>query len=307
MYQRVLIFLFCFVPLHATESEVSLFDEYHGNLCQVLLDTSNEIDNYFFEGNKTNSSKTYAEVISSVAYETKKLGFESDFRVRLRLDLPKIKQNVRLVFEDESSDNLLYDGTSLENQQLKEKEYYLRLEYFNYIQEQFKLRFGAGVKIRERNFVPYLNSRLQYHVLNQQTKKMEFFNRFRYYSDGEVENNFEFNTLLMLKNNFYLINRNNYYYTNRNDFQILANDVTLLHHLNTKQQLSYGLGLSTHLEGFQSPLVEYYHLHSTWHHRFYKNILYYEIVPSILQRRINNFQTSYRLLLNFGVYFNKYY
>jgi len=34
-------------------------------------------------------------------------------------------------------------------------------------------------------------------------------------------------------------------------------------------------------------------------------LVYYEIVPSVLQRRVNDFKTSYRLLVNFGIYFNK--
>lgn len=304
MYQKILCFILCSLPVYA--SETSIFDQYHSSLCEVLLETSNEIDNYFIDGNQTEKSKTDAEIITSVAYETKKLGFESDLRVRLRLDLPKIEKNLRLVFEDESSDNLLYDGTSLENQQLKDKEYYLRLEYFNYIREQFNLRLGGGVKIRESNLVPYLTTRMKYYLVKSDTSKMEFFNRLRYYTDGEVENNFEFNSLFNIQPDVYLINRNNYYYSNDNTFQTLANDVSMLHMLNEKQYIRYGIGLSNHVDGFQSSSVDYYHVHSAWHHLFYKNVLYYEVVPSILQRRVNDFQTSYRLLVNFGIYFNKY-
>jgi len=303
MYYKILFFLLSPFYLYANQS--SLFDHYHSSLCEVLLETSNEIDNYFIDGNQTNKSKTQAEIITSLAYETKKLGFESDLRVRLRLDLPKIEKNLRLVFEDESSDNLLYDGTSLENQELKDKEYYLRLEYFSYIKEKFNVRFGAGVKIREKNLVPYFNARLKYYLMKSDSRKVEFFNRFRHYTDGEVENNFEFNALFKIQPSVYVMNRNNYYYSNENSFQVLANNVSFLHQLNNRQHLSYGLGISNHLDGFERASVDYYHLYSTWHHLFYKNLVYYEIVPSVLQRRVNDFKTSYRLLVNFGIYFNK--
>jgi hypothetical protein len=304
MYQKILFSILFSFFIYA--SETPIFDQYHNSLCEALLSTSNKIDNYFIDGNKTEKSQTYAELITSIAYETKELGFENDIRIRLRLDLPKIEKNLRLVFEDESSDNLLYDGTSLDNQKLQDKEYYLRLEYFNYIREQFNLRLGGGIKIRESNLVPYLTTRLKYYIVKNDKTKIEFFNRFRYYTDSEIENSFEFNSILNIKPDTYLINHNNYFYSNENPFQVLANDITILHLLNEKKHLSYGVGISTNIDELQSSFVEYYHLHATWHHLFYKNLVYYELVPSILQRGVNNFQTSYRLLVNFGIYFNKY-
>ncbi|HHS92464.1 MAG TPA: hypothetical protein ENK82_03900 [Campylobacterales bacterium] len=273
-------------------------------MCEVLVSTSNSIDDYFIEGNRTERSKTHAELISSMAYETGELGFENDVRVSLSLNLPKIQENLRLVFEDESSDDLLYDGTALNNQQLRDKEYYLRLEYFNFIRNKFNMRLGGGVKIRQGTLVPYMTTRMQYDILDKSKQKSELFNCFRIYSDGELENTFEFNTFYAIQDDWHFINRNLYYYTNRNPFQVLAHDTTMVHRLNSKKQLRYGLGISSNLNKFKSFSVEYYTLHSTWYHLFYNDWVYYEIIPSILQRRINDFQTSYRILVNFGLYFN---
>jgi len=303
MHHKFIFYFLTFSYLSA--SDTSLLDQYHSDLCDTLVSTSHSIDDYFVEGNHTENSKTHAELVSTMAYETLDLGFENDVRIRLSLNLPKIQKSLRLVFEDESNDDLLYDGTALNNERLRDKEYYLRLEYFNFIRDEFKMRLGGGVKIRQGTLVPYLTTHMQYDILDNSKHESELFNRFRMYSDGELENTFEFNSLYTIEDDWHLMNRSVYYYRNRNPFQVLAHDVSMIHKLNSNKQIRYGLGISSNLNKFKNLSVDYYNLHSAWYHLFYKDWVYYEVVPSLLQRRINGFQTSYRILVNFGVYFNK--
>lgn len=304
MYLKLTIILLFLSFLHA-DNNTSVFDEYHDNLCKVLINTSNSIDDYFVDENSSLSSKTYAEFSTSVAKESR-LDLENDIRFRIRLNLPKIEKNLRVIFEDDSSDNLLYDGTTLNDQHLDSKEYYLRLEYLNYVKDTFNMRVGAGVKVRRQNLVPYLNVRSRYELYNEKKNKSELFNRFRYYTDGEIENNLEFNSLYTLKDDLYFVWSNRFYHTNTLPSETLANDITFVSLLDDKQHIRYGFGISSNVKDFESLNTDYYYLHSTFHHIFYRDWAYYEISPSILQREINDFETSYRLLINFGIHFKSH-
>ena len=116
------------------EYNVSIWDEYHENLCNALINTSNSIDDYSVDDNHSGSSNTSAELSTSFAVENNQK-LEKDIRLRLRLNLPKIQKNLRLVLEDETNDNALYDGTTLQNEKLQDKRYYLGLEYFNFMKD----------------------------------------------------------------------------------------------------------------------------------------------------------------------------
>ncbi|CAA6811960.1 MAG: Unknown protein [uncultured Sulfurovum sp.] len=298
MYFKTIFIFLCFSFLQANN-----VDKYHENLCKLLVNTSNSIDNYFVDDNSSERSKTHAEFSTSFATETH-LSLEKDIRFRLRLNLPKIEKNLRLVFEDDTSDNLLYDGTTLNDQHLDSKQYYLRLEYFNFMKDTFKTRVGAGVKIRRGNLVPYANARSRYELYAQNKHKAELYNRFRYYSDGEIENSLEFNALYTIRDDLYAIWDNTFFHINTTPYEVLANDFSFVTVLNDKQHIRYGFGISSEVSKFEALDVSYYYLHGSFHHVFYKDWAYYTISPSILQREINNFDTSYRLLLNFGIYFN---
>jgi hypothetical protein len=228
---------------------------------------------------------------------------EKDIRFRLRLNLPKIQKNLRLIFEDENSDNLLYDRTALNNQDLEDKRYYLRLEYFSYVKDTFNLHLGGGVRFRDGNLVPYLNIKSKYKLYDKNNNKSQLLNRFRYYSDGEIENNLEFNSLYTIYDDLYLSWNNNFYHSTEDEFETLFDDLSLVYFFNKKKQVNLGLGISSSIEKFEKLRVDYYYLHASFHHLFYKDWVYYELSPSILKRNINDFKTSYRFLVNFGIYF----
>ena len=298
-----LTLIISFISILNANNDVNLFDEYHDGLCKVLVNTSNSIDDYFIDDNSSSlSSKTHATFSTSLAKETY-LDMEKDIRFRLRLNLPKIQENLRLVFEDENSDNLLYDGSTLTDQNLEDKRYYLRLEYFRYVKDTFNVQLGGGVRFRNGNLVPYLNINSKYELYDKNKHKSHLLNRFRYYTDGEIENNLEFNSLYTIYDDLYLTWNNNFYHSTDNALESLFNDVSLVYFFNKKQQVNFGLGISSGIEKFKKLNVDYYYLHSTFRHLFYKDWVYYELSPSVLQRNINDFKTSYRFLVNFGIYF----
>jgi hypothetical protein len=300
----LLALLFFLSILHADDDNITLLDKYHDDLCQILVDTSNSIDDYFVESNCTEErSSTRAEIINSFAIESRQ-SFEKDLRIRIRLSLPKIQKNLRLVFEDETNDNTLYDSTRLTNEHLEEKNYYLRLEYFKYVQKKLNMAVAGGVKIRNSNLVPYLNIRSRYSLYDKGKFKSEFYNRFRYYTDSEIDNAFEFNSQYEFDDRLNIFWRNQLSYSNKEEFQTLINDLSWIRTLNKKEQVGAGVGLVSKLKNFKEPNIDYAHVHVLFHHVFYKGWMYYQVAPSILWRESNDFKTSYRYMMNFGLIFD---
>jgi hypothetical protein len=304
MFYKIIFFLFIPFFLYA-DNNSTLLDKYHDSLCQVLLDTSNSIDDYFIEDNCSNQIKstTRAELISSFAIESHQ-AFEKDLRLRLRLSLPKIQKNLRLVFEDETNDNTLYDSTKLTNEHLENKNYYLRLEYFRFVKKYLNMAVAGGIRMRDGSLFPYLNIRSRYSIYNESMFNSELYNRFRYYTNGEIDNVFEFNSEYAVDNNINIFFRNQLTYSNKKDFQTVMNDISVVKILNEKEQVGMGFGLISQLENFEEESLDYIHLHLLFHHVFYKKWIYYEVSPSILWRDSNHFKTSYRYMMNLGVIFD---
>jgi len=301
MFFKKLIILFFPILLFSNDN-LNLFDRYHDSLCSVLVNTSNSIDDYFIEGNFSKSSRTYAEFSTVIAKETH-AKLEKDIRFRLRLNLPKIQKNLRLYFEDESSDDTLYNGTTLDKEKLDSKRYYVRLEFFNYVKDTFNIKFGGGARFRKITLVPYLNIRSKYKLYRDRKITSKIYDRFRYYSDGEIENSLEINSMYSINDKFYMILKNSFYYNKYDSSETLINDFTWTNVFNSKQQVRYGFGVSSKIFNFKHIKSDYYYIQSTYHHLFYKDWIYYEISPSMLKRESNSFKTSYRVLVNFGIHF----
>ncbi|SFV71745.1 hypothetical protein MNB_SV-13-2016 [hydrothermal vent metagenome] len=284
---------------------MEILEEYHDELSTVLVNVSNSIDDYFIEDNSSSlKSKTYAKFSSSIAMEGNQK-IEKDMRLRLRLNLPKIQKNLRIIFEDDNYDNSFYDRTTLNSEKLKDKSYYLRLEYLKLVKKKFNLGLGLGLRVRQGNLVPYLNFRSRYDVFKNETFKSLFRNRFRYYSDGEKEDVLEFSNIYIFDNSVYTILQNELSYSNRESYEFAYHDLSLIKKLSDRKQLSIGMGIRSDLVNFKDYNIEYYHIHSLYHCTFYKSWLYYEVSPSVLWRESNNFNISYRLMLNFGILFKK--
>lgn len=302
MNKHIVLLLFLLQPLLA-KNNMPTIDKYHDVLCQILVDTSNDIDNYFVEGNSTKSSTTRAELSNSFAIENHQ-NIEKDIRLRLRLSLPRIQKNLHLIFEDETKDNSLYDGTRLSNERLEEKKYYLRLEYLKFVKEKLNIAFAGGVRIRHVNLIPYANIRFSYNLYDKESVNSSFYNRFRYYSDGVIEDTFEFDIKYSIDDLVDLFLRNELSYSNKYQFQTAINDISLIKNLNNEKQIGVGFGVVSELKNFKDPHIDYAHFHLLFHHMFYKDWIYYQVAPSLLWRESNEFKSSYRVMINFGILFD---
>ena len=300
--KKQIILIFVLSTFLSAENNASFIDRYHDSLCEILIDTSNKIDNFLVDSNETTSSKTHAELSTSVAKETY-LSLEKDVRFRIKVDLPKVKKHLRLILEDEDSDDLLYDNTRLNDDALQEKQYHFRFEYFRFLGDKFNSKLGAGVRIRSNNLVPYVNHDTSYDFVKDKKMESTLANRFRFYTDGALEDTVEFNSLYNFDKTFYGMFRNAFRY-DESRTQVSFSTISFLKYFSDKKYINWGIGTTNKYENFKHREVDNFQLYSSWHHVFYKDWVYYEVAPSILKRESNDYKTSYRLLLNFGIYFN---
>ena len=278
-------------------------DKYHNKISHWLVNSSNSIDTYFTDSNSTESSKTFAELKTSFATENTQ-NFDYGVRLKLRLDLPKIEKELRLIFEDADSDDQLYDGTVLNNNyHLEEKEYYLRLDYLKFIKKKLHLRAGAGIRFRKSSLHPYLNIKSKYYQQNTPKSKVIVSNRFRVYIDGDYENIFATYRFLQLDEALYFTFTNTFRYRSWDEVQKIATNLTFIKSLSNDRQASVGLSFINDLNNW-SIHSKYYQLHASYRAKLYRDWMYYEVSPSILRRRENDFDPTFRFMVSIGMKFN---
>ncbi len=307
MFIRYLIII-CFTLIYPSFADLNstILDEYHNEVCDWLIDTSNDIDDYFIESNESIiRSSTYAEIKISSAIESSRQS-EHALRLRLRLHLPKIQKKLRLILEDEDSDDLSYDGTVLNNEyQLENKNYFLRLEYFNYIKKKLHLTAGAGIRFRKSSLHPYLNIRSKYYTEDNNQYRSLLFNRFRLYINSDIENTLGFDKFQHINNKTYTLFRNTLSYKSWEDDKKIVNAFSINHHLDQDRRFVAGISMVNQWDATEIEL-DYVQLYGLYRDRLYKNWIYYELNPSLLWREENDYDMSARFMVNIGMKFKSH-
>ena len=277
-------------------------DKYRDKLSKILVETMNGIDNFFVDSNESVQNDTHAEFSSSIAKETH-LNLEKDISFRVRVNLPKIQHHLKLVLEDENSDDILYDETRLQRDTIQDKRYYARLEFLKFDIKGVTSKVSGGVRIRSNTLVPYLNHHLNYKLYEDKKLKSNISNNFRFYTDGELEDYLDLNTLYSFNNSLTGVWRNTLRY-DKTPTQIFYSDYSFLYKIDEKKQITMGVGLTDMVEKFGRSKIDNVNLHNSFFHIFYKSWMYYEVSTYLLKREANDYKNSYRVFLNFGIYFN---
>ncbi len=296
----IFLYLLILSSLLFGDFNTTILDIYHDKLSNILVDSSNSVDDYFIETHSTKKSKTQAEFKTSFAVESNRKS-EYALRFKLRVNLPKIQKKFRLFFEDEDSDNIFYDGTKLDNQyRVNNKSYFLRLDFFDYIFKKIDFTSGVGVKFRKFNLYPYVNLKVKYLFENR-----DFIanSRFRLYSDGKFENAVTLSKVEHLNKKIYILYRNFFKYKDRTNSTTIINSISATKIISHTEELTTGVAFASRLDALKAYL-SYQQLYIAYREIFYKNWLYYELTPSILWREENDFDSSYRVMLNLGMKFS---
>ena len=299
--KKILYFLILSLFLFG-DFNTTILDIYHDKLSNILVESSNSVDDYFIDTNSSKKSKTEAELKTSFAVENNRKS-EYALRFKLRVNLPKIQKKFRLFFEDEDSDNIFFDGTKLDNRyRVQNKNYFLRLDFFDFIFKKIDFTSGFGLKFRRFNLYPYINLKVKYLFEN---RDLIANSRFRLYSDGKFENAVTLSKIQHLNKKIYILYRNFFKYKDRTDRTTIINSISITKIISPKKELTAGVAFASRLEILKSYL-SYQQLYIAYREIFYKNWLYYEVSPSILWREENDFDSSYRFIFNLGMKFSSH-
>jgi len=300
MYRYILIILISLML--KADFNATLLDIYHKKISQILIDTSRSVDDFFIETNSSNiKNKTQAQIKTSFAIEN---GREAEYALhfRLRLHLPKLQNRFRLIFEDEDSDDIFYDGSKLDSQyKLENKNYFVRVDYYDYVVKKIDFTFGVGLKFKKLNIYPYLNFKTKYLF---EDKSILLKNRFRLYSNREYSDTITVSKVKRFNDNSYLLFRNFIRYRSSSKNRDMVNSISITNSLPKHREVTAGFLLKEHFQIYKY-YFDYPQLYFGYRSPIYKNWLYYEINPSILWREENNYKRSFRVMFNIGVNFNK--
>ncbi len=281
-------------------------DKYRNQFSRLLVNIMSGIDNFFVDSNETSYNNTHAELSTSIAKETY-LDFEEDVRFRVRVDLPKIQKHLKLYIEDEDSDNILYNETQPQENKLQDnlqnKRYYVRLEFLKFDIKGLKNRFSGGVRIRSHTLVPYANYHSNYKLYEDTKFKSGISNNFRLYTDGGLEDYLSFNTLYNFNNSLRGVWKNIFRY-DESPIEVFDSDYSFLYKLDRTKEVSVGVGVTDSIKNFGRSKIDNVNLHSSFFHLFHKDWMYYEFSTYLLKREANDYENSYRVFLNLGIYFN---
>ena len=281
-------------------------DEYRNKFSNLLVDTMSDIDNFFIDSNRTVHNNTHAELSISIAKESR-LDLEEDIRFRVRVNLPKVQKHLKLYIEDEDSDDILYNETQLQQDKLQDnmqnKRYYVRLEFLKFKIKGLKNRLSGGVRIRSHTLVPYANYHINYKIYEDKEFKSNISNNFRLYTDGGLEEYLSLNTIYSFNDLLKGVWRNIFRY-DESPTEVFDSDYSFLYKIDKTKEVSVGIGVTDTIKNFGRSKIDNVNLHSSFFHLFHKDWMYYEVSTYLLKREVNDYENSYRVFLNFGIYFN---
>ena len=86
--------------------------------------------------------------------------------------------------------------------------------------------------------------------------------------------------------------------------EVFYSDYSFLYKLDETKEITVGLGMTDMVKKLGRSKIDNVNLHGSFFHLFHKNWMYYEVSTHVLKREANDYKNSYRVFLNFGIYFN---
>jgi len=300
---KYLSFIIILSSMLSAEFNTTILDKYHESLCNILVNSSDSIDNYFVEGSSV-GSKTSAQLKTSYAIESERKA-EYALRLRLHLSLPKIQEHLHLIFEDTQSDDLLDDGTNLLNEKhIQNINYTLKVEVSDNIIKDFNIKWLLGTRFRKSFLHPFMSMKAKRVLANDDIKTVVFNNRFRFFDNMNYEEVASINRMDKMKDNLYMVLENIFRYRSETANNELITRLTGRKLLGNKQELSTGMSIYSSFKNGRYNII-YPEVFTRYYSMFYKDWLYYEVSPSVLWRHEHNYRATLRVMFNLGVIFKK--
>ena len=285
------------------DSIINNTKEYRKYIHESLMTTSSSIDNYYFDEKehlKKEYNTTYG-LIELSSYYNQHEGIKFDQKVRIKLELPKLKDRLKLLFE--SDDERVTKDFIEDHTQNNNDNFNLALAYNKLLNYDIDFSTKIGIKLKS-NLNPFV--KVQAKKTWKDIKGIDY--TVSQALKESVDKNLEATSYLRLDkklNDYYSVHNYNEYYwhsDNEGDSEFY-HSVYLNQKLSKKNQLSYIL--DTNIDNINSDIkVKRYSAKVGFRH-FIKSWLYTDVVPENYYKEDLDFKPKYAIRVNLGMYLNK--
>jgi len=284
------------------EELITTTEEYRKNLHTSIVNTSSNIDNFFFDDNLNhvdyNSAYGLLELsLSQNQHESVVL----DQKLKIKFRLPRLKEKLHLEIEtDEERESK--DFIENKDSNSKHDNLNIGIGYYKTFKNQINLKTKIGLKIKNE-FDPFIKltadktfeSKKYFYTITQSLKESK---------SKKTESTSSFKIDKPLNEEFSVHNYNQYYWNsiNENDSELYGS-VYLDQKLNNKNYLRYTL--YTNLDNIDSSMKVKRYSAQLKYRYFLKKWMYVDTIPENYYKEDQDFKPRYAIKFNLGIYFNK--
>lgn len=278
-------------------------NDYRKFVHQSLVNSASTIDNYYFENKNENIEDyngTFGIIELSTFYnEDENLSFDQS--IKIKLQLPKLKDRLNLVFEsdeDRKTKDYVEDHTNNRNDS-----YNLSLLYNKIVNDTVDFKTKLGVKLNN-GLDPFVKTQVEKRWDNIYGIDYIFSQSLKQSVNKKLESTSYFKITKKLNENLYLHNYNEYYWHSVDkENSEFAHSIYLNQRITNKDLLTYQIGTS--INNIDSNMKIKRNSLSLKYRHFYREWLYSDVIPENYYRVEDNFKPKFALRFNIGMYFNK--
>ncbi|MFT5692390.1 MAG: hypothetical protein ACI92E_001722 [Oceanicoccus sp.] len=276
---------------------------------QAVQHTAMSIDRYIardsFDEMENNESYVRLRIIERFGESGQR---ESEARISAKVDLPNSARKLKLTFDTDPDDfDSIEDkhrdigiGTKLSDKKKQEATVGLALE--NLLLDNWKMKLGAGVRLRSA-LDPYARARFsRYHTFNENWSS-RFRETFFYYNSKGWGSDSEIDLYRPLKNDRLLhLSLGGQYLDDENNWE-WVHGMSVNQRLDRNNALEYQVGVSANSK--PAVRVSNYWVRSKWQHRLFKDWLYFNVTPEVTFPRDESFSATFLINFELELFFSK--
>ncbi len=311
MKKRYLSLLAIFSVSLLAQPDTYGLDDYHKFLSNWLMDKSDYLDKYISEKNDTKRlSNTRVKVAYEVGVNTSG-GFSNNLDFGLSLNLPRFENKVKLTLNKVKSDwNALDEnGDVVSNVGLSSKlesdnKYDLMLEYKGHRGKKSSIGLTGGLRFNKYFFEPYVGLKGKYLVFQRDKDALLLRDKLRFYVAGEIRNTIYSKYVRDVGKYMQFGWYGNIDYSTKSDNQDFKTELLLQRSTNNYSFNRVGFVASANLTNFKNFRKQNFETYYKHHDKMLnKDWLYYEITPSVVWKKEDNFKSSFTLKFKIGATF----
>ncbi|WP_296051317.1 hypothetical protein [uncultured Alteromonas sp.] len=287
-------------PLQTPPATESWLDNWHSNFSDSMDYTAQRLDEFFALADSDEHENARAEGRVRFGWEprTRDLAAQ-DFRFRVRVKLPALKDRVDLMLSDDESYDR-QDSIRAARDAVNENRdsTTLSLRYQEEQDSPISHRIGAG---RRGQLFAKSQYESDYHFTD--VLKMDYDAELYYYTRDELGAELGLDFTYLLADEKYLRFNNRYYYRDRFEDWFWRHEVQYLRPLTQESAILYTFVT----KGLTKPnhhLNEVY-TSARWRTNYLRSWLYFELEPFVIWLRKEDFKPSYGVAMRFEFYYGQ--